>query len=59
MEYCISLEYRLINLSLAMLQEDSEKKLREICQCLLNRGKVIVASVYKWEKSHFPHFLVL
>lgn len=54
MEYCISLEYRLINLSLAMLQEDSEKKLREICQCLLNRGKVIVASVYNGEKKSFP-----
>lgn len=56
LEYCLSLEYPLINLSLAMLDDDVNGKFSRLCDSLREQGKILLSSVYNGYCESYPAF---
>lgn len=54
LEYCSSLEYPLINLSLAMLDDNVNGKFSKLCDNLRKQGKVLLSSVHNGYTESYP-----
>lgn len=54
LEYCMNLEYHLINLSLAMLDENENSKFSYLCNRLRDKGKILLSSVHNGYRESYP-----
>lgn len=54
LEHCATLDYNLINLSLAILDTTESNELETICKVLKDAGKIIFASVYNGHYKSYP-----
>lgn len=54
LKYCSSLEYNVINLSLATLDTMHIDELKKVCQKLKDQGKIIISSVFNRYSSSYP-----
>jgi len=54
LEYCLDLEYRLINLSLAMIDNRVNGKFSKLCDKLKDKGKVLLSSVHNGHSESYP-----
>lgn len=54
LEYCLTLNYKIINLSLAMLDEDIYGGFDKLCDRLQKEGKILLSSVYNGYHKSYP-----
>ena len=54
LEYCLSLEYHVINLSLAMLDNKVNDRFSKLCDKLRQKGKIVLSSVYNGYTESYP-----
>lgn len=54
LEYCLNLKYKIINLSLAMLEEDIDGGFNKLCDRLRKEGKILLSSVYNGYQRSYP-----
>jgi hypothetical protein len=54
LEYCLNLEYHLINLSLAMLDDNVNSKFSKLCDKLRIKGKILLSSVHNGYRESYP-----
>ena len=54
LQYLLTQEIDIINMSLAFSENDFTEKIKRVCEELSNQGKMIVSSIGRYEKRPFP-----
>lgn len=54
LEYCLGLNYHIINLSLSLESKSLDDKIFSLCNKLKNQDKVLVSSVYNGYRESYP-----
>ncbi|WP_252254271.1 S8 family serine peptidase [Clostridium sp. ZBS12] len=54
LEYCSTLKYKIINLSLATIDSSNIHDLKKICEKLKDQGKLIISSVFNRHTTSYP-----